>query len=65
MFEYFVGVLHGFALLFDHFVVFLCAHLSLYGGTFGLTDFVNLYRGFPDASCDVIVLVERWKAVEF
>jgi hypothetical protein len=60
VFEYFVGVLYWLALLSDHFVVFLCAHLSLYCGTFGLARVVNLRRCFPDASGDVIVLVEKW-----
>ena len=60
MFEYFVGVLYGLALLSDHFVAFLCAHLSLYCGTFGLARVVDLSRCFSNASGDVIVLVERW-----
>ncbi len=38
--EDFVGVLYGFALLSDHFVVFLGAHLSLDCGTFGLARIV-------------------------
>ena len=60
MLEDFFGVLYGFALLLDHFVVFPCAHFSLYRGTFGLASIVDIDRGFPDASCDFIVLVERW-----
>ena len=38
--EDFIGVLYGFALLFDHFVVFLGAQLSLDCGTFGLAHIV-------------------------
>ena len=60
MFEYFVGVLYGLALLSDPFVVFLCAHLPLYCGTFGLARVVDCRLCFPTASGDVIVLVERW-----
>ncbi len=65
MFEYFVGVMYGFALLSDHFVVFLCAHLSLYRGPFVLARVVYLDRGFLDTGCDIIVLVEGWEAVEY
>ena len=55
----FVGVLYGFTLLSDHFVVFLSAHLSLYCGTFGLARFVDFRRCFLDASGDVVVLGDR------
>ena len=58
MFEYFVEVVYGLALLSDHFVVFIGAHSSLYCGTFGLAYVVKLRRCFPNASGDVIVLVE-------
>ncbi len=57
MFEYFVGVLYGLALLSDRFVVFLSAHLSLYCGTFCLGRVVDFIRCFSDASGDGIVLV--------
>ena len=60
MFEYFVGVLYGLALLSNHFVVLFCAHLSLYGDTFGLACVVDLCRRFLDASGDGIILAEGW-----
>ena len=60
MFEYFVVILYGLALFSDRFVVFFCAHLSLYCDTFGLARSVDLRRCFPDASGDGIVLVEGW-----
>ena len=41
--EYIVGVLYGLALLSDLFVVFLCAYLSLYCGTFCLALVVDLF----------------------
>ena len=65
MFEYFAGILYGFALLLDHLVVFLCAHLTLDCGPFVLAHLIYLGRGFPDANCDIIFLVEGGKAVEF
>ena len=60
MFEYFAGVLYALALLSDHFVVFLGAHLFLYYGTFGLARVFNFRRCSSDASGDVIVLEEGW-----
>ena len=60
MFEYFIGELYGLALLSGHFVVFLCAHSALYSDSFGLARIVAFNRSFPDASCDGIVMMERW-----
>ncbi len=60
MFKYFAGVLYGFALLSDQFVMFFGAHLSLYCVPFDLACGVNLRRCFPSASGDGIVLVEGW-----
>ena len=65
MFEYFVGILYGFALLSDYFVMFFCAHSTLYCGTLCLADVVYLRRCFSDASGDGIVVAEGWQAVEF
>jgi hypothetical protein len=42
MFEYLVRVLYLLALLSDHLVIFLCAHLSLYCATFSLANTVDL-----------------------
>ncbi len=64
MFEYFVRVLDGFAVLSDHFVVFFCALLSLYGGPFGSASLVYFRRGFSNACSDVVVLEERRKTIE-
>ena len=58
MFEYFVRVLYGLALLSDTFAVFLYDHLSLYCGTLGLARVVDLSLCFPDASGNVIVMVD-------
>ena len=60
MFEYFVEVLYGLALLSGHFVVFLCDDLFLYCGTFGLARVVDLSRCFLNTRSDGIVLVEGW-----
>ncbi len=64
MFEYFVGILYGFALLSDYFVMFFCANFTMYLGTLCLAGVVYLRRRFSDGSGDGIVVVEGWQAVE-
>jgi hypothetical protein len=65
MLEDLVRLLNRLALLSDQLVVLLCAHLSLYSGTFVLARIVGRSRCFSDASGDGIVLVERCHVVVF
>ena len=53
MFEDLVRVLNQLALLSGHIVVFLCAHVSLYCGTFILERIVGRYRCFANIGGEV------------